>query len=95
MNNKLSLDPKVFSLEAVMATAYWCADKMVADITTSDEGINVVLKGVAGRCVDEHDIDEFKTMLVHNQIRQRLSVEFAPIEKAIIEKAFSPVTVRG
>ena len=92
MSVKLSFDSNVYALEAVMATAYWCADKMVADVSTSTSSIDVTLKGVDGRQVEDREIDEFKTMLIHNQIRHRLSVDFAPIEKAIVEKAFSPVS---
>lgn len=92
MSVKLSFDSNVYALEAVMATAYWCADKMVADVSTSPTSVDVTLKGVDGHQIEDRDIDEFKTMLIHNQIRHRLSVDFAPIEKAIVEKAFSPVS---
>ena len=92
MDTKLHFDSNVYSIEAVMATAYWCADRMVADVSTSTSSIEVALKAVDGRQVEEREIDEFKTMLIHNQIRHRLSVDFAPIERAIVEKAFSPVS---
>ena len=92
MSVKLSFDSNVYALEAVMATAYWCADKMVADVSKSPTSIDVTLKGVGGHQIEDREIDEFKTMLIHNQIRHRLSVDFAAIEKAIVEKAFSPVS---
>lgn len=92
MNVKLSFDLKVYSVEAVLATAYWCADRIITDVSVSNAAIEVTLNGVGGRDIEKREIDEFKTMLIHNQIRHRLSVDFAPIERAIIEKAFSPVS---
>lgn len=95
MSCNLSFDSKVYSVDAVMATAYWCADKMVADVSTVGSEIVVTLKGADGKELEDRDVDAFKTMLIHNQIRHRLSIEFAPIERAIVEKAFLPVTNQG
>ena len=92
MSVKLSFDSNVYALEAVMATAYWCANKLVADITTTTTSIDVTLNGLDGHQVEDREVDEFKTRLIHNQIRHRLAVDFAPIEKAIVEKAFAPVS---
>lgn len=88
----VAFDNKVFSVSAVLATAYWCADRMVADIRQSDDGlINVDLKRLSGEGVSDADVNEFKLMLVHNQIRNQLSEKFSALETAIVEKAFAPV----
>lgn len=94
MECMLSFDSKTYSVDAIMATAYWCADRIICDIITTDAGWDIVLHGRNGREITPSEIDEFKTMLLHNQIRQRLSEKLAPIEKAIIEKAFAPVTAK-
>ena len=95
MTRTFEFDKNVFSLDAVLATAYWCADKVVADIRDRDAKIEVELKPREGVALDEHFFEDFQTMGVHNQIRHRLEEKFAPLEKVIIEKAFSPVASVG
>ena len=91
MIDTLTFDKKIFSKEAILATCYWCADRIIADVTTSGNSIAVVLKGRNGFEISESVIDEFKTMVIHNQIRHQLRETFGELEKAIIEKAFRPV----
>lgn len=91
MNVDLLFDEKIFSKEAVLATCYYFADKIVAEITTSNGNISVSLKGRDDFVIGESTVDEFKTMLVHNQIRYQLKIKFSDLEKIIIEKAFRPV----
>lgn len=91
MNDTLTFDKNIFSKESILATSYWCADRMITDVTTSDTNIIVALKGRNGFEIDESIIDEFKTMVVHNQIRHQLREKFSELEKAIVEKAFRPV----
>ena len=75
----------------MLATCYYFADKIVAEIATSNGNISVSLKGRDDFVIGESAVDEFKTMLVHNQIRYQLKTKFSDLEKAIIEKAFRPV----
>lgn len=95
MTRTFEFDKNVFSLDAVRATAYWCADKAVADIGDTGAQIVVELKPRQGVVLDEHFYEDFQTMVVHNQIRHRLEEKFAPLEKVIVEKAFAPVTLLG
>lgn len=91
----LSFDAKVISAEAVLATSYWCADRIVADITQDGEVVKVSLSGRSGTEVTSRDAEDFKVMAVHNQIRKQLANQFAAMETAIVQKAFAPVSSRG
>jgi len=91
MVRTFSFDKTVYSLDAVLATAYWCADKAVADVQAEGDKITVELKPREGHQLDEPFYESFQTMVVHNQIRHRLEEKFAPLEKVIVEKAFAPV----
>ena len=91
MKVNLSFDEKVFSKEAVLATCYCFADRMVADINSSRGSIVVTFVGRGNFVVDEKAIENFKTMVVHNQLRHQLKEKFGDLEKTIIEKAFRPI----
>lgn len=94
MSKDIRVDGGVFSKEAVLSTAYWCADKMVADITCDGKDFVVHISGRGGCELQDADIDGFRAMLVHNQMRHQLSERFAELETAIVNKAFSPVRNR-
>ena len=89
--DSIVFDSKIYSKDAILATCYWCADRIVAEIKEQDVGFIVRLKGCNGFVVDEHAIDEFKTMAIHNQLRYQLREKFASLETIIVEKAFRPV----
>lgn len=91
MGNTLVFDMKIFSKAAVLSTCYWCADRVISDVMEKDESIVVVLNGREGGVIDDKTLDDFKTMVVHNQLRHQLKEKFAAMETAIIEKAFRPV----
>lgn len=91
---RIVFDGKVISKEAVLATCYWCAEKMVADVSLEGESVCVDLKGVGDYVMTDADIDDFKTMAIHNQLRHQLLSQFAALETAIVEKAFAPVRNR-
>ncbi|MGN0877085.1 MAG: hypothetical protein ACI4TC_07445, partial [Kiritimatiellia bacterium] len=55
----LSFDAKVISAEAVLATSYWCADRIVADITQDGEVVKVSLSGRSGTAWSFHLTDCF------------------------------------
>lgn len=89
---ELVFDCNVYSLESIEATSYWCADRIVSDITIVDNNIVVKLTDKRGEEVDAAVVADYKMMVLHNQIRSQLQDRFAAIEKAIVEKAFRPVT---
>ena len=91
MSEVMMFDGKIFSKEAILSTCYWCADRMISDVTEKDGSIVVSLNGRDGIAIDSKAVDEFKTMAVHNQLRYQLKEKFAAMEAAIIEKAFRPV----
>lgn len=92
MNKNLEFDNSVYSLDAVLATAYWCADKAIVEVHQKDNVICAMVSPRDGKTLDSSFFETFQTMVVHNQIRHRLEEKFAPLEKLIIEKAFAPVT---
>ena len=88
----LKFDNSVYSLDAVLATAYWCADTAIVEIDQKDNMICAKVSPRIGKTLDPSFFETFQTMVVHNQIRHRLEEKFAPLEKIIIEKAFAPVS---
>lgn len=88
----LEFDNAVYSLDAVLATAYWCADTAIVEVNQKENLISAKLSPRTGKMLDPSFIETFQTMVVHNQIRHRLEEKFAPLEKIIIEKAFAPVS---
>ena len=93
--HKFDLDKNIYSNEAVLATAYWCADKALVDIHQKDNAISVVITPRNGVLLDDGFYEKFQIMVVHNQIRHQLEEKFAPLEKVIVEKAFAPITSKG
>lgn len=94
MNKNFEFDNSVYSLDAVLATAYWCADKAIVDVNQKDGVICARVSPRNGKTLDSSFFEAFQTMIVHNQIRHRLEEKFAPLEELIIEKAFAPVSSR-
>lgn len=92
MDNHLIFDKKIYSKEAVLATAYWGADRFVSDINEEGDFFTVVLSPKIGQDFTDKDVEEFKLMLVHNQMRHQLSKRFAELEATIVAKAFAPVS---
>ena len=91
MKNHFFVDKKIFSKEAVLATAYWCAEHFVSDINDKGDVFSVELSSKDGHVIEDKDIENFKLMLVHNQMRHQLSQQFADLEATIVAKAFAPV----
>lgn len=89
---ELNFDKAIFSTDAILATVYWCADRIVADVRSTECGFLVSLNPREGLSMSQKDVEDFNMMVVHNQMRHQLSEKFAPIERAIIEKAFAPVS---
>lgn len=85
------LDKNVYKLEALHATAYWCSDRIIANISDKGSSFEIILEPRVGHIIDEKAIEDFKVMLLHNQIRCQLQERFSELEKVIVEKAFSPV----
>ena len=94
MNKNFEFDNSVYSLDAVLATAYWCADKAIVEVHQKGSVISAKVSPRNGKTLDSSFFETFQTMVVHNQIRHRLEEKFAPLEKIIIEKAFAPVSSR-
>ena len=92
METILTFDEKIFSKDAVLSTCYWCADRISSEVTEKDGNILVSLCSKKGIPVEDAMIDEFKAMVVHNQLRHQLKERFAAIESTIIAKAFRPVS---
>ena len=92
MKTTLQFDTKIFSKDAVLSTCYWCADRIVSDVTEKDGNIVVSLCGRKGCSIDDETIDEFKAMVVHNQLRHQLKEKFDDMDTDIISKAFRPVS---
>lgn len=87
----LDFDSSIFSIEALLNTGYWCADKAVLEIKEEGKSYKVVLTSKDETELTAQFFDDFKTMLVHNQIRANLKNIFADIEKTIINRAFRPI----
>lgn len=92
METILQFDRKIFSRDAVLSTCYWCADRISSNVTEKAGNIVVTLCGRNGCSVEGEIIDEFKAMVVHNQLRHQLKEKFADMEATIIAKAFRPVS---
>ena len=88
----LFFDAQIFSSDALLSTGYWCADIAVMELEHASDGKwRVVLKARKGE-LTQALVDDFQTMLVHNQIRQNLRQAFSQMETAIVERAFRPVS---
>ena len=92
MEKILQFDEKIFSKDAVLSTCYWCADRISSNVMEKDGNIVVSLCGRKGYSVEGETLDEFKAMVVHNQLRHQLKEKFADTEATIIAKAFRPVS---
>ena len=92
MTKIFEFDDSVYSLDAVLATAYWCADMAIVEVHQEDNVLCAKVSPRNGKVLDSSFYETFQTMVVHNQIRHRLEERFAPLEKIIIEKAFAPVS---
>lgn len=88
----MDFDLAVYSKEAILATAYWCADKCSADIRVVGSQCHVKLSPIGSAVIDGAFEERFRAMVIHNEIRAKLKAAFAPLETAIIQKAFAPVT---
>lgn len=91
MATEIRFDANVYTKEALLATAYWCADRVLAEILSAGSFFVVRLSLPGGKDVDQALAEEFQTMAVHNQIRHQLKKAFGDLEKVIVEKAFSPI----
>ena len=92
MATEIRFDANVYTREALLATAYWCADRALAEILSAGSFFVVRLSLTGGKDVDQALAEEFQTMAVHNQIRHQLKNAFGDLEKVIVEKAFSPIS---
>lgn len=94
MIERVVFDKAMYSKEAILATVYWCADRIVADVSDAGTMYSVSLSARGGNDLSRGDVEQFKAMVVHNQIRHQLSERFSDLETAIVQKAFSPVRHR-
>lgn len=92
MTKILEFDKSVYSQDAILATAYWCADTAIVEVYQKDNVLCVKVSPRNGKSLDSSFYETFQTMVVHNQIRHQLEEKFAPLEKIIIEKAFAPIS---
>jgi len=87
----MTFDGQVFSSSALLATAYWCADKCIATIANAAGKYDVSFRPVGDFKINQAFLDRFEAMAVHNQIREQLKSQFKDVELAIVKKAFAPI----
>lgn len=88
----IKVDAKIYSVDAVLNTAYWCADKCVAEPSVEESKLLISISARGDFDITQEFLDSFMVMLTHNEIRSRLRSQFSALETAIVNKAFAPVT---
>ena len=91
----IELDPSVYSADAVLATAYWYANKCVITIIQSSPSFSISITPRADFIVSSVLLDDINVRLVQEELRVRLRKQFAQIETAIVQKAFAAVRDSG
>ena len=87
----IKVDANIYSVDAVLNTAYWCADKCVVEPKVVEKEISILINARTPFDLTQEFMDLFLIMLTHNEIRSRLRSQFGTLENAIIQKAFFPV----
>ena len=64
------------------------ASIFVLQADASSDSLKVKIRKVSNTPISEEDENMFLQHLAHNEIRFRLQKSFAPIENAIVQKAF-------
>ena len=83
------IDETVYSQDAVLMTATDLADTFVLQLSHRDNQLELKLRLAHDDEFDENHENIFLQRLAHNEIRVRLRKTFAPIENAIVKKAFT------
>ncbi len=84
-----TIDKTVYSQDSLLMTEVDLADRFVLQISEIDGGLSVKMRSISGVEITEEDENFFLQRLAHNEIRFRLQAVFAPIENAIVQKAFN------
>lgn len=87
----IKVDAKIYSVDAVLNTAYWCAEKCVVEPKTTETEFSILISARGEFDITQEFLDSFLIMLTHNEIRNRLRSQFGALETAIVQKAFSPI----
>lgn len=87
---RLTIDPSVYSLEAVMRTCYWFTDRCWIFIEKTEEGAYVVcLSGKTPETDPRTLCGEFANSLIDHQLRVSIGAETQVIRSLIVGKAFA------
>lgn len=90
----ITFDSTVYSSDALLNTAYWCANQFQVDIKAgSPHNIySVTITPHKNNTLTQDFLDSFIAMVTHNEIRIRLRSNFKELETLIVRKAFSPIS---
>lgn len=95
-NFSLSLDTRIYSLEAIKKTAYKFADRASVVISPSSES-KVVVTFATDKSISEDDrkriLNEFSTELLDQDLREIIKRETGPLRNAILAHAFSKTSL--
>lgn len=83
--------PDVYSVTAVLNTAYWCADRCVIEVKSISPMVLVEFRFKEKQETYDVFFDDFIIQLTHNELRERLKTQFRDVELTIVNKAFAPI----
>lgn len=88
----ITIDREVYSSDALLITSIELSAKLTVIILDSAQGFRVEIKCCDGVSWNEELEKLFFENLTQAELRVRLRTMFAPVEKIIVEKAFSPLS---
>lgn len=86
---KLSLDPKVYSLDAVQKAAYRFIDRLTIQIEASNDAIMCSISPVRPGVDITQLLDGFKRELLDQELRLKIKTETEQVRNLILALAFS------
>lgn len=87
----IDLDSSVYSAEAVLAASYWESATLNVVLESSSPALRLSISSRGSEPVSQEIVDNFVIRLTDHELRARLRRQFAPMESAIVAKAFAPI----
>ena len=87
----IDLDPSVYSVEAVLAASYWESGGLCVAVESVSPSLRISISTRDSSPVSQETVDQFVIRLTDHELRVRLRRQFAPMENAIVAKAFAPI----
>jgi len=82
---------KIYSKDAILATAYKFTDQVFIDVSDEPEGSFIIHFRNKGNNPLEQVVGEFSNKLIDQQLREKISKDTRELRDVVIKKAFAVV----